>query len=195
MTRVSLPLSVLLAAGGLLPVGYLMAPQDQAPAKFGYVDLQKVFAADARLNEDLLKIKARFDQIREGKIKAMVEEANLLKTQKDSVADRQSEKYVDALSMLGAKEAEVKAYANGIQALLEGEADARNLAAYERYRKIIAELAQKRGLEAVLRVTDPEGANREMSARLRAAELGMVLYRDAKLDITEDVITLLKASK
>lgn len=195
MTRISIPLSVLLAAGGLLPVGYFMAPQDKAPGKFGYVDLQKVFAADARLNEDLLKIKARFEQIKEGKIRAMVEEANELKTRKDGVSDRQSEEYVNAVSSLGAKEAEVKAYANGIQALLESEADARNLAAYERYRKIIAELAQKRGLEAVLRITDPEGANREMSARLRAAELGMVLYRDAKLDITEDVITLLKASK
>ena len=134
MTRVSLPLSVLLAAGGLLPVGYLLAPQDKAPGKFGYVDLQKVFAADARLNEDLLKIKARFEQIKEGKIRSMVEEANELKTKKDGVSDRQSEEYVNAVSSLGAKEAEVKAYANGIQALLESEADARNLAAYERYR-------------------------------------------------------------
>lgn len=193
MKRVSLPIAVL--AGGLLPVSYLLTPAEKAAPQYGYVDLQRVFAADERLNKDLQTIKARFKEYQDREIKQLVDEASELKAKRDSVPDRQTADYVKAVAAFSAKEAELKDYARGVQGLLEGEADQRNLEAYERYRKIIAELAEKKGLEAVFRITDPEAANKDAAARMRAAELGMVLYRDKKLDITEEVIALLKTSK
>lgn len=188
--RLTVSLPVALALAGVAPLGLWLAPQD-APraAKIGFIELQKVFEADAALIDDLKAIKARAQQVDE-EIKTMRDALEKVKMQRDVVTDRTSEQYLRLSIDLDARQNQIKQFGQGMQSLLNHEADQRNLGAYDRIRKAVAELAAERGLDAVVRVVSTE--DREPEMRLKAAEMGMVLYSDPKLDVTADVIKLLK---
>ncbi len=193
--RVSVPVPALLLLASLAPLGIVLAPERQPSAensKIGIVDLKKVFDNDATLKDDIVRINARAKE-EEEKIKKKREAFNALKTQLDSMADQANENYVDIGAQVFAKEEEIKRYKAGIETWLEREGAERNLKALQRYREVIAKIAAGRGLELVLRVTDPDEKERSLAARMQAAELGVVLYRDPKLDITGEVIQMLKA--
>ncbi len=188
--RVTLSLPLALALVGAAPLGLCLAPAEPArEAKIGFVDLQKVLEADAMLVEDLKGIRARAKQV-DDEIRTMREALEALRLEHGSIRDRASEKFLRLGIELEAKQNQIKQYGQGMQGLLNHEADERNLAAYERIKKVIAELAADRKLDSVIRVVSTE--DREPEFRLKAAEMGMVLYADPKLDVTEDVIKLLK---
>lgn len=195
--RLSVPLPVALLLAGLAPLGLVLAPSGDASLRgkagtIAVVDLKKVFDNDATLKDDIVRINARGKE-EEEKIKKMREAYNALKLELEAIGDQSNDKYVSVGAQMFAKDEEIKRYKAGIEAWLEREGAERNLKALQRYRVLIAQIATQRGLEAVLRVTDPDDKERSLSSRMQAAELGMVLYRDPKLDITEDVIKLLKA--
>jgi Skp family chaperone for outer membrane proteins len=180
---------------GLAPVGLWLCPQDgPAAPKIGIVDLHRLFKNDALIEADIAAIKAKGKDY-EAAIAKMREEYNVLKLECDSMADRASEKYVRTFAAMLAKEQEIKGFKNGIEAYLEQEGLRFNLNAYKRYRAAITELASKRKLDFVLRINDPDDQERSLGARWQAAELGMVLYHEPKLDITDDVIAFLKTAK
>lgn len=192
--RISVPLPLALVLAGVAPVGVWLYPQDagKAEPKVAIVDLSRVFESDALLAADIQAIKDKQKEY-EAKIGEMREQHRRLADEREAILDRASESYVQAASRVVAKEQEIKAFAQGIQAYLEHEGDRCNLTAFKRYRAAIAKIASKRGLDAVLRVTDQDDKERSTQARLHAAELGLVLYHDPRLDITDQVIQLLKA--
>lgn len=194
--RVHVPLPLALAMLGLAPLGMLLAPQDvgNQGSKIATVDLRKVFDSDAALKEDLNRIYVRKGEI-EAELGKMREAYNELRMGWESIADRSSEKYVRAGAQVFAKEEEIKKFKVGIESFLEQEGGRLNLAAVQRYKDAIAQIASKRGLDVVLRITESDAKERSLEARLQAAELGMVLYREPKLDITDELIKFLKASK
>lgn len=190
----SFPLALLLASAA--PVGMWLVPQDGpgAAAKIAVVDLRKLFESDVGLAADIAAINARTKEL-EAKVGRMREDYNALKLQCESIADKSTEKYVTAVAAMFAKEEEIDKYKVGVKAYLEQEGTRVNLAAFKRYKDVIADLASKRGLDVVLRQSDLDDKEHSLGARAQAAELSVVLYRDPKLDITEDVIRLLKAAK
>jgi Skp family chaperone for outer membrane proteins len=192
---------VVLAA--LAPLGFVLTtpagqddsavPGGKAASRLAVVDLRRVFENDPALKDDIQRIKAR-GQEEEEKIKKKREEYNGLKLELDAMTDQLNERYVGLASQVVAKEQEIKSYKTYVETWLNREGAELNLKALERYKEVIATIAKGR-FDLVFRLTDPEAKDRSMDSRLHAAELSMVLYRAPELDITEDVIQLLKVKK
>ncbi|HLU38139.1 MAG TPA: OmpH family outer membrane protein [Planctomycetota bacterium] len=192
--RCNVPLPVALVLAGLAPAGWMLAPQDAPRAgsgKVAFVDLHRVFQADAQLKDDLGNIEKRKVEA-EAKLNEMKAAYNELRSQAELLEPQGGDKYVEARARQAAKEAEMKQYAASTQAWLDREVAERNLKALERYQKAIAQLAASRGIDVVLRLMVADDSE-SLGARMQAAERGMVLYGHKSLDITGDVIDLLKA--
>jgi Skp family chaperone for outer membrane proteins len=177
----------------MTPLGLAVATGDgrQEGLRVGTVDLQRVFASDAQLKDELGRIEARKTE-EEAKVKKMREVYNELKMAFDSIGDQSNEKYVSAGAAVFAEEEKIKRYKLGIETWLRREVAERNVKAHDRYCDAIAKIAAARGIDMVLRVRDTDDDERELESRLHTADLATVLYHDAKLDITEDVIKYVK---
>ncbi|MEZ5964876.1 MAG: OmpH family outer membrane protein [Planctomycetota bacterium] len=189
---VSLPLALVLASAA--PVGMWIAPQDGAAPKVGVVDLRKLFESDAGLAAEIAAIHGRGKDL-DVLIGKMREDYNTLKLECESIADKSTEKYVRSVAAVFGKEEEIDKCKVGLKAYLEQCGMQANLAALKRYKEAIAKVASGRSLDLVLRQSEIDEKEQSLSAQAQAAELTVVLYRDPKLDITEDVIKLLKAAK
>lgn len=190
----SIPLPLALVLAGLAPVGLWLAPQDAPVApKIAIVDLQKLFESDAGLAADMAAINNRGKL--DGDLVKMRDEYTALKLECESTLDKTTEKYVRTVAATFAKEEEIDKYRAGIGAFLKYEGQRCNLAAFKRYKDAIAQVASGRGLDVVLRIAVLDAQERSLEVQMQAAEMSMVLYRDPKLDITDDVIQFLKTMK
>jgi len=184
-----------LILAGAAPIGMWLAPQDRPAAapKVGVVDLQRLFKADVNLVADIAAINARAKEY-DDEMSKMRDEHKELQMQCQQMSDKSSEKYVRTVAAMFAKEEHLDKLKVGFEAYLKSEGTRVNLAAFRRYRGAIAELASKMGIDIVLRQSDLDDKEHSLGARAQAAELSVVLYHDPKLDLTEGVLQLLKAT-
>jgi Skp family chaperone for outer membrane proteins len=188
--RLSLSLPVFVAGSALASLLCLQGQNGPAaPPRIAAVDPHRAVTQDPQAQADMKSLQQKVDAFNRE-----LEEAKGRVKELEAVRDvlaRESEEHLRAqIDVVAAKE-KVKAMAEGLDMVLEAENRRLSLEAFERVNKVVAELAQQRGLTVVLRAFAP--AEPTFAARVEFAQRVNVLWYDPALDLTEDVIKLLKS--